>query len=223
MARGRKAKPAAVKKAQGNPGRRPIPEEQSDAPDESGAEENEARRDAPALAPTAPPPAWLDSSDSVDGRSRKKKSRAAEIGALANEVWNELFPVVRQMNLVKESDLRAFGRYCRLFGEWVMFTRDIDRDGPTYESKSPHVDKLMRPNPAVGMRNRTEQQLRDLEDRLGLNPSARLSINQKLASRQPDLPGLGAGKAQPNETPQPTLPGGATGTPAGFLATRRLN
>jgi P27 family predicted phage terminase small subunit len=167
MARGRKAQPAAVKEARGNPGRRRIPKA-------AAVEE----RDLGGY------PDWLDT-------SAVGTERAIAISALAIEAWRRLKPDLERMKLLKATDGDAFARYCRYLGEFVYFTRYLDEHGATYEAKAGTGETLWRPRQENRIRKDCEQALKDLGDSMGLTPAARLRIVQQLAAapgQQPNLP-----------------------------------
>lgn len=210
MTRGRRPQPAAIKRAKGNPGRRPIAE-----PVEQPAEVAVAPpAQAPAGRSPAVPPAWLDT-------AAEGSEQAREMSRLARAMWDKLQPVAAALNLVKDSDINAFARYCRYCAEWIFHTRTIDREGATYVTSSEHVETLIRPHPAVRFRKDVEHALKELEDRLGFTPAARLRLYQALAAQPPELKELpvgGRADEPAEEAPSPPpAPSDAGESPIGFL------
>lgn len=169
MTRGRRPEPAALKRAKGNPGRRRIHEPEADTAAAGGSVLSQ-------------PPAWLDT------RTRVKTAAAKRISALALDIWQRSYPLAEQLRLIKPTDIDAFARWCRYLAEWIEHTCDLDKRGATYETTSPHVWKMLRLNPSAHLRRQTEQALKDLEDRLGFTPAARMRLYQQLAAQQGSLP-----------------------------------
>ncbi len=197
MPRGPRPEPAAIKRAKGNPGRRPIAEPE--------------KPEAAVVVGKLKPPAWLDTAATV------KNARARRLTALTLEIWNRTAALVDQLRLIQGTDVDAFARWCRYMAEWIEYTRDLDRNGATYETSSPHVEKMVRLNPAAHLRRTAELALKELEDRLGFTPSARLRLYQQLAARQNELP-----LDRSVDTPAIAAPAGQAST-VGFLAGNRLN
>lgn len=209
MTRGRKPDPAAIKRAKGNPGRRPIHEPEDLPIDET---ENGEEQPAATLPDGAMPPAWLDTSE-------LNTPEAKEISAWAVQIWRELYPNLVQLKLLKSTDANAFGRYCRYMAEWIKYTRQIDREGATYTSSSEHVTELKRPHPAVRFRKDVEQHLKDLGESMGLTPASRQRIMMALAGAQGRLPFGGESKPPPDQPDEKKKPDFAddSGGPIGLL------
>lgn len=190
MARGRKPEPAAVKRAKGNPGRRPIVEDPA----------------LPVPAGMASMPDWLDTSD-------LGTAAAAEITTLAKRVWAELRPELERINIIAAPDRNALARYCRYMAEWIIHTRTIDREGTHYVTSSEHVGELRRPHPAMRFRKDCEQALKELGEAMGLTPAARQALFIKLAATggQGKLP-LGDQEDAPKAPPADVFV-----SPVGFL------
>lgn len=112
MARGRKPDPAAVRKAKGNPGKRPV----GDDPAPSAASDSEVG------ANTIAAPSWLE------GKAR--------------DIWNTHAPIQQRLKLLSEADINAFGRYCQMFQMWIDCNTDIKANGTTYKVKSNHGEWL---------------------------------------------------------------------------------
>src|SRR5688572_1554207 len=159
--RGPKSQPAAVKRAKGNPGHRPI-----GADPQPAAAQGDASAEKTAVV-AVEAPAWL-----------KKEGL---------KIWERLAPRLVSMKLLSPIDAEAFGRYCRSFARWEKMQRILDEEGETYESESQH-GKLKRAHPAFLISDRLERQLLSTEDRFGLNPAERQRLYAARAA-QPGFPG----------------------------------
>lgn len=156
---GRRAKPEALKAAAGNPGKR-----------RRKAGEGASRADqakVSAVASADAPPDWL--------------------GKEAVRVWREVLPMLSRNRFFAETDRLALGRYCVHFAEWIAARDTISVEGSTQIVRTVAGDDMARVHPAVKIRNDAERHLLALEDRFGLNPSARFSLSMKLLGE----PGLG--------------------------------
>ncbi|MHC2573979.1 phage terminase small subunit P27 family [Rhizobium leguminosarum] len=101
--RGPKPEPAAVKKAKGNSGRRPIGED---------PKAEDAKPEVSSMSSVVPP-AWLKD------------------GGL--DVWGRLAPRLIAMKLLTQLDAETFGRYCRNFSRWLKMQERLDDKGEVYE------------------------------------------------------------------------------------------
>lgn len=162
------------------------------------------------------PPDWLDTSKQV------KTAAAKRISARALEVWRRAYPLAEQLQLIRPTDIDAFARWCRYLAEWIEYTCEMDKRGGTYETSSPHVGLMIRLNPAAHLRRQAEQALKDLEDRLGFTPAARMRLFQQLAAQQGSLPlePRRSPNAAPSATPEaPAVePVAEWQSPLGFLS-----
>lgn len=170
--RGPAPEPAEVKRAKGNPGRRPLLTEEMEAQARAagalpvtgtgagsaiGAGSGETAsfgEGGEQAAPAAPiqPPEWLN----ADGL----------------EVWNRLVPRLVVMKILQGIDADAFARYCQNFGRWVKLQRRLDAEGETYTSESPH-GSYVRANPAFMIADRLDRALQRDEANFALNPADR--------------------------------------------------
>ncbi|WP_042954176.1 phage terminase small subunit P27 family [Rhizobium leguminosarum] len=101
--RGPKPEPAAVKKAKGNSGRRPIGED---------PKVEDAKQEV-SVTSSVVPPTWLKD------------------GGL--DVWGRLAPRLIAMKLLTQLDAETFGRYCRNFSRWLKMQERLDDKGEVYE------------------------------------------------------------------------------------------
>jgi P27 family predicted phage terminase small subunit len=188
--RGRKSKPAAVKIAQGNPGKRKI------------VENKRVKAVDPRLSRFSPPD-WL-------------------VDEVALKVWSDTADDLVKLNFLRPSDRHSFARYCAHLSKWVAASKIIDTEGDHYETKSVTGELLKRLNPMVKVREIAEKHLIELEDRFGLNPTAR----QKMLRGQAALPaaGLFDGMIKKEDGESDDLPHSRPlGSPIGVLTAARLN
>jgi P27 family predicted phage terminase small subunit len=173
--RGPAPEPAAVKAAKGNPGRRPINEEELAASGAGGANTGAAPSEGAGGEPeqtaavAVQPPDWIN----ADGLA----------------VWNRLAPRLVTMRLLQLLDADTFGRYCQDFGRWVKLQSKLDREGETYTSQSPHGEYI-RSHPAFMQADRLNRTLLAFEQNFGLNPADRQRLFAARAAA-----GAGAGGA----------------------------
>lgn len=107
----------------------------------------------------------------------------------ARQVWQALAPELARLKLLRTTDGQAFARYCDTLARYWEVTRELDKLGDTYVSKSQH-GTLHRLRPQFIVQDRLARRLIDLEDRFGLSPAARQRILLQLAAAtvQPNLP-----------------------------------
>jgi len=159
--RGPAPEPAAVKKAKGNSGHRPI---------KTAEMEEAANAAAAAVAGTSDiqPPDWLNEG--------------------GQKIWGEMAARLAAMKILTLVDANTFARYCQLFGRWVELEKTLDADGTTYESESPH-GKYVRAHPAFAQASRLNRELMMLEQNFALNPAdrQRLFAARAAAATSPSL------------------------------------
>ena len=110
-----------------------------------------------------------------------KRIAPKELSTAARKIWDQLAPELVRLRFLKESDRAAFSRYCEYFSRWWELTAILAKEGDSYWTESLH-GKMQRINPNFQIRDRLEQRLQSLEDRMGLNPAARQQIMQRLAA-----------------------------------------
>jgi len=170
--RGPAPEPAAVKKAKGNSGHRPI----------VTVDIEEAANEAAAMGSSTTeiqPPDWLNK------------------GGL--KVWSDIAPRLTVMKILTTIDANTFARYCQSFGRWVELEKTLDAKGTTYESESPH-GKYVRSHPAFMQASRLNRELMMMEQSFALNPAdrQRLFAARAAAAMAPGLfdpPSPDAGEA----------------------------
>jgi P27 family predicted phage terminase small subunit len=106
------------------------------------------------------------------------------LGEVAQAKWRELLPLLQAVRVMTDADVEALARYCDTY-EWWLATRAILKEqGCTYPILNDGGEiKYIAQRPEVSIAHKLAQQLRQLEQDFGLNPSARSSL-----SVQPDKP-----------------------------------
>ena len=106
------------------------------------------------------------------------------LGKVAAAKWRYLLPLLDSVRIMTDADIDALARYCDTF-EWWMATRaKLKEDGDTYPILNDGGEvKYIAQRPEVSIAHKLAQQLRQLEQDFGLNPSARASL--KVEPEQP--------------------------------------
>ena len=166
----RRAERNEVKRAKGNPGRRPIVDA---APHGAAASE---------VAPEGSLPDWVNTAKMVARRRpTNQKQRAEFMTALTRQVWDFARPELVKMNLVKKIDEPALAIWCRAMAEYIAAIIELDRDGMTYTTESAHSGVLHRLHPATRMRKEALQTMKEYGDTLGITPMSRQRLFQMMA------------------------------------------
>ena len=159
MTRGRRPKPDAVKRLEGNPGKRKL------AALQSGEKK-------PVLG-VKPPPEKFDPPYFVTNERER---------FIFSEALREL-----PANMVKASDLWSIGRWACWMNIWIVCKVSLDGNKHYYESDSKH-GKMYREHPLAKRMNQAEGTLVTLEDRIGLNVVSRNNIVQRLFTMPHSMP-----------------------------------
>lgn len=172
MATGRRGpapQPAAIKRAKGNPGNRPIAtaEQEAEAARLAALSDHgfDSARDGGAGADSAQVP-------SEGGGGSAAHDAPDWLSVEGREIWDWLAPRLTTMKILQQLDVGAFGRYCNNFGRWVKLQKRLDAEGETYESESPHGN-YVRANPAFMMADRLDRACERAEANFALNPADR--------------------------------------------------
>lgn len=102
-------------------------------------------------------------------------------------VWARELPRIRQLNLLRTTDLAAFAVYCETSARWEKAKLVLDEGSLTYESVSKH-GTMIRVRPEVGIVERCERAMRQFMESLGMTSSSRVRTLGMMASRQLSLP-----------------------------------
>lgn len=190
--RGPAPQPAKVKKAKGNPGKRPILTDEIEAEAELAGAGGAGLRDGDSVGggggssafPSMAPPEWLNEDGLV--------------------VWDRIAPRLQSMKILQHIDADTFGRYCQNFGRWVRLQKRLDKEGETYEADTAH-GKYIKANPAFMMASRLDRELMMQEQNFALNPADRQRLFAARAAAAgaggADLFGAAGGAGRGEKTP----------------------
>lgn len=93
-------------------------------------------------------------------------------------VWRNTLDVLEAMDLLSLADGAIVERYARLLVLWREAMTKVERDGPTIEWETQRGTTRVSKHPALEVVERFSNELRQLEDRLGLSPSARTRLGR---------------------------------------------
>ncbi len=109
----------------------------------------------------------------------------AHLPPRAKAVWKRLCKLLSDMGVLTLADALALERLCDIYAEIIELRKDIDENGRTYESIKPlddidgpdsMVQKLIKPNPAVGMLADADRRFKGYLTEFGLTPASRSKI-----------------------------------------------
>ncbi|MCA3256032.1 MAG: P27 family phage terminase small subunit [Alphaproteobacteria bacterium] len=191
MARGPKPQPAAIKLMKGNPGRRRVVDPTVQAGEAAGK--------------AAP----IGKSSELQAPKNLTDAQRA--------VWDTFVPDLEAMRLMRSTDTAAFARYCVWTVKWNEAERALRRAKLVTVTESDHVT-MERMSKWLMVMIHIDKRLGDIEERFGMNPSARQRIFAQLASLQPSLPLAAAGELdQPASKPAPAPTAPVSASPVGLL------
>ena len=102
----------------------------------------------------------------------------AHLGEIAQARWRELLPLLQAMRVMTDADVEALARYCDTYEWWLAVRAKLRKEGDTYPILNDGGEvKYIAQRPEVSIAHKLAQQLRQLEQDFGLNPSARTSLN----------------------------------------------
>lgn len=107
----------------------------------------------------------------------------------AKEVWNQLVPDLRRVNLLRKTDEIVFAIFCEQVAKYWLSIRELEKVGHVYETDSNH-GSMRRKDPWVDIGDSAYRNIMKAVDDFGLSPLARQRIFQMTAQiAQPALPG----------------------------------
>lgn len=109
------------------------------------------------------------------------------LGDVAAAKWREILPLLQAVKVMTRADVEALARYCDTY-EWWLATRKVLREqGDTYPILNDGGQvKYVAQRPEVSIAHKLAQQMRQLEQDFGLNPSARTSLNVQTEEKPAD-------------------------------------
>jgi len=100
------------------------------------------------------------------------------LGKVAAAKWRQLLPLLDGIRLMTDADIEALARYCDTYEWWLATRATLKKDGDTYPILNDGGEvKYIAQRPEVSIAHKLAQQLRQLEQDFGLNPSARASLS----------------------------------------------
>ena len=109
------------------------------------------------------------------------------LGPVAAGRWAELLPMLQAVKVMTRADVEALARYCDTYEWWLATRAKLRAEGDTYPILNDGGQvKYIAQRPEVSIAHKLAQQLRQLEQDFGLNPSARTSLNVE-AAKQEDI------------------------------------
>ena len=100
------------------------------------------------------------------------------LGPVAAGRWAELLPMLQAVKIMTRADVEALARYCDTYEWWLATRAKLRAEGDTYPILNDGGQvKYIAQRPEVSIAHKLAQQLRQLEQDFGLNPSARTSLN----------------------------------------------
>jgi P27 family predicted phage terminase small subunit len=175
--KGRSTKSPAVKKLQGNAGKRAKPAVVDDAPKPAAQENPEEVFFSSAWQPAA----WLPEG--------------------AKKVWREQLPVALRETKLQLSSLQVFATYCDALHRLQKYTGLIEEKGATYTTNSGYERK----RPEVEMRDNAARDLRIYANELNLTPKSWINSMGTFAGRQLDM-FMNGGRVPQDQMDKPGIP-----------------
>ncbi len=171
---GRKAQPASVNAAKGNPGKRSRPR-----PSTAKGAKGE---------PSTAKPARDDLAAVSKGGVPRELTKEGKV------IWNIIAPMLVKSNFYHPTYRLSLTRYCDTVAEYWKVTRKLRRGSYTYEAKKVGGGTMLRFNPLFMVQDRLARRLDTLEHNFGLNPRARGEVMARLTEQialplgEPDTP-----------------------------------
>jgi len=105
-------------------------------------------------------------------------SMPPHLGEVAAARWRELLPMLQSVRVMTRADIESLARYCDTYEWWLATRAKLKKEGDTYPILNDGGDvKYIAQRPEVSIAHKLAQQLRQLEQDFGLNPSARASLH----------------------------------------------
>ena len=102
----------------------------------------------------------------------------SHLGKVAAAKWRQLLPLLQGVRVMTNADIDALARYCDSYEWWRATRAKLKKEGDTYPILNDGGEvKYIAQRPEVSIAHKLAQQLRQLEQDFGLNPSARASLS----------------------------------------------
>jgi P27 family predicted phage terminase small subunit len=107
------------------------------------------------------------------------------LGQVAAGRWAQLLPLLQSVKVMTRADIEALARYCDTYEWWLATRAKLKAEGDTYPILNDGGQvKYIAQRPEVSIAHKLAQQLRQLEQDFGLNPSARTSLNVETTQQE---------------------------------------
>ena len=107
---------------------------------------------------------------------------------IAQREWRKIVPELKRLGLLTNIDTTALAMYCEAVSEYVTAVQEIREQGATiqYTNAKGHTNTIE--NPAIQVKKKNYQVIKDMLKEFGLTPSARasLAINIKEDDQESD-------------------------------------
>ena len=109
------------------------------------------------------------------------------LGEIAAGKWREILPLLQAVKVMTRADVEALARYCDTYEWWLAVRKVLREQGDTYPILNDGGQvKYVAQRPEVSIAHKLAQQMRQLEQDFGLNPSARTSLNVQTEEKPAD-------------------------------------
>jgi P27 family predicted phage terminase small subunit len=109
------------------------------------------------------------------------------LGEVAAFKWREILPLLQDVKVMTRADVEALARYCDTYEWWLAVRKVLREQGDTYPILNDGGQvKYVAQRPEVSIAHKLAQQMRQLEQDFGLNPSARTSLNVQTEEKSSD-------------------------------------
>jgi P27 family predicted phage terminase small subunit len=109
------------------------------------------------------------------------------LGEVAAGKWREILPLLQAVKVMTRADVEALARYCDTYEWWLATRAKLRAEGDTYPILNDGGQvKYVAQRPEVSIAHKLAQQMRQLEQDFGLNPSARTSLNVQAEEKPAD-------------------------------------
>ena len=121
---------------------------------------------------------WLANRNPKEPKPEPKKpTRPQWLIGDAKKLWDVLAPQLEAMNVLAKIDREALARYCQLWMRWLEAERFLAKEGSTYEMLTKDGQSCgPRPYPQVKIASDLASHLGRLEQKFGLSPADRASV-----------------------------------------------
>lgn len=101
---------------------------------------------------------------------------------VARAKWDEIVPKLEAMGVLSQTDSDVVALYCVAYSEWLEARREVKRHGLVMETDLGGV----KANPAVAIRAKCADQMKQLLPELGCTPSSRGRLDRLKSDAPPD-------------------------------------